>query len=336
LPELIQRYDVLVLAGDDAWDQLHEDFPVVRIPVLRYYQRAGGRRSKSLTIRRNVVHLRDMLLGGPIRKRVSREIQRFGADVVISDSEGWAHHAAKRLGIPRISFDHYGIMTFCRPPMSRADRLVCWAESLVYRALVCNPDRVIAVAFFDAEPARPGVSVVGPILRQVARETAPTEGDYLLAYFSNAKANFTPQIEQALRDLDIPVVVYGPKRGGIDGTLDFRPAANLPFVRDLAGCRAVFSTAGNQLISEALHFGKPIMMMPEDSLEQRLNARIVCEWGIGMETRRGAVSVAALREFMARRDEFAAEAQLRRRDGLAEALAEIDRAIGDLTAQRGD
>jgi len=334
LPELTRRYDVLVLAGDDAWDQLHEDFPVVRIPVLRYYQRAGGCRSTSLTLRRNVPLLHDMLLGGPIRRMVSKEIQRFGADVVISDSEGWTHHAARRLGVGRISFDHYGIMAFCRPPMSRGDRLVCWAESLVYRALVCNPDRVIAVAFFDAEPSRSGVSVVGPILREAVRKTPSVEGDYLLAYFSNAEANFTPRIEQALRALDMPVVVYGPKRRGVDGRLDFRPAANEPFVRDLAGCRAVFSTAGNQLISEALHFGKPLMLMPEDSLEQRLNARIVRDWGIGTETRRGAVSVAALRTFMARRDEFASRVRLRRRDGLAEALAEIDGAIEDLVAQR--
>ena len=35
------------------------------------------------------------------------------------------------------------------------------------------------------------------------------------------------------------------------------------------------STAGNQLATEACYFGKPLLVMPEDCAEQRLNARQV-------------------------------------------------------------
>ena len=112
------------------------------------------------------------------------------------------------------------------------------------------------------------------------------------------------------------------------------PPGNMSFVRDLAGCRAVFATAGNQLISEAVHFGKPLLLMPEESLEQRLNAMHIDRWGIGMTTTTSHVTVELLCRFLARGDEFAANVPPHRRDGLAEAIAAIEEAIEGLCASR--
>jgi len=331
LPELTRRYDVLVLAGDDAFDQLRRDWPVVRIPTLRYYADRRGRRSALRTVRHNLPGLADLLLAGPGLQMVIGEMRRFAPAVVLSDSEGWTHHAARRLGIPRISFDHFGVLVHGRIEMPALDRLVLWCESRMYRFLTCRPERVIAAAFFPAEAKSGNVRMVGPIIRAEARRLAPTDDGSVLAYFSNAKANFTPAVEQSLRECGAAVKVYGPSRpAGADGNLEFRPIANEPFLADLASCRAVVATAGNQLISEAIHFGKPVLAMPEDSLEQRLNARTVARWGVGMETRPAALPAGLLREFLSRRDEFAGKIAAHRRDGLSEALAAIDRAVGEL------
>lgn len=334
LPELTRRYDVLVLAGDEAWELLRNDYRVVRIPTLRYYHGRGGRRSTWQTIRRNTHAVLDLLFGGPVVRMVTGEIARFAPDVVLSDSEGYTHRAARALGVPRISFDHYGIIAFCDLPMSAPDRLIAWLESVVYRLLIRRPERVIVAAFYDARPRREGVRVVGPILREEVRQTRPTRGGYLLAYFSNAPAHFTPPVERALRELDCPVKVYGPDRSGAEGNIEFRPVANLPFVRDLAGCRGVFSTAGNQLISEAIHFGKPLLLMPEESLEQRLNAEFVRRWEIGMRTSPEQVTPDLLRRFLGRADEFAANVGRHRRDGLAEAVQAIEQAVEQLAPRR--
>lgn len=330
LPELVERYDVRVLAGDEAYDQLHCDYSVMRIPTLRYHHDRRGRRSTGRTIARGIPAVADLLLGGPITRRVRGEMERFGPDVVLSDSEGWTHRAAKALGIPRISFDHYGILVHCDLKMSWWDRLILRMESLFYRFLVPAAERTIVAAFYDGQPRHDSVRVVGAILRKEARETKPSQGEHLLAYFSNASVNFTPAAEQALRSLHCPVKIYGPAREGMDGNLEFRPAANLPFLEDLASCRAVLATAGNQLISEAIHFGKPMLLMPEQSLEQRLNAQIVTHWRIGMQTRPQRVTPELLRTFLGRCDEFAANIPAHRRDGLAEAVAAIDRAVDEL------
>ena len=335
LPELQRRHEVLVLAGDDAYHLLRADWAVVRIPTLRYHHGGSGRRSAVLTIGRNIPALLDLLLGGPVTRMVRDVLREFRPQVLISDSEAWTHRAARGLGIPRISFDHFGVMAFCRLPLLPGDRIVCRLESLFYRCLLARPDRSVAAAFFDAKCRRGGLTVVGPILRAEARRMQPSEGGHLLVYFSNAAAHFTPAIEAALRGLGCPVKAYGTCRQPAPGNIEFHGVANLPFLRDLASCRAVFSTAGNQLISEALYFGKPMLLMPEDSLEQRLNAQIVHDWRAGVRVRPPDVTVEQLRAFLSRRDEYAANVRRHRRDGLPEAVEALERAIEELAGGAG-
>lgn len=330
LPELTRRFDVLLAAGDDAYDQLRGDYLVLRIPTLRYYSDKRSRRSAFLTLKRNAPAFLDLLWKGPGFQMVLSEMKRFAPDVVLSDSEPWTHRAGRFLGIPRISFDHYGVMAYCRMDMPAWDRLTSLVESLVYRFLVCKPERIIVTAFYEGQPRRDGVRVVGPVLRpEVCRED-PSVGEYLLVYFSNGPRHFTERIEQALRALDCPVKVYGLERTGMEGNIEFRPIGNEPFLRDLAGARAVFATAGNQLISEAIHFRKPLLLMPEQSLEQRLNARYVRRWGIGMRTTSREVTAELLREFLARRDEFAENIGAHRSSGTQEAVAAIEDAVAEL------
>jgi uncharacterized protein (TIGR00661 family) len=199
--------------------------------------------------------------------------------------------------------------------------------------LLCKPERIIVAAFYPGTPKRQGVETVGAILRKEVLDTEPSDGDFLLVYVTNAASNFTPNIERALRELDCRVKVYGPDRTGTDGNIEFCEIANVPFVRDMASCRAVFSTAGNQLISEAIHFGKPLLLIPEKALEQRLNARFIENWGAGMQTHPGRVTPALLRRFLGRREEFAANIAHHRRDELATALDAIDRAVSDLATK---
>jgi uncharacterized protein (TIGR00661 family) len=140
-----------------------------------------------------------------------------------------------------------------------------------------------------------------------------------------------PRLEGALRGARAPVVVYGTSRRGRDGALDFRPASNDGFLRDLAACRAVFSTAGNQLVGEALYLGKPVLVMPENTSEQRVNALALEHMGAGAQIRLANVSAAALRSFLAREDELRARIPAHVRDGRTDALAALDGSISALS-----
>jgi uncharacterized protein (TIGR00661 family) len=331
LPELARHHQLLVLAGGDAHAAIWPDFSAVRIPTLGFaYGRASGKRSNWHTLRRNLPASLDLLLHGPTFDMVQGVVRDFAPDVVISDAEAWSHQVARHLRIPRIGIDHIGILAHCRVPVEWRDRLEARLDTFVYRTLMGRPDRVIVSSFYDAPPRRPGVVVVGTLPRQAVRELKPVRGEHLLAYFNRGEEQLRPPLVQALQQAGCPVHVYGTGRRGRDGALTFLPHSNLPFLEDLAACRAVLSTAGNQLMGEAIYLGKPVLVMPEHCVEQRLNAAAVVRLGIGERVTPREFTAERIRAFLGRLDAYAAATTAHVRDGRQETLAALDRFLAEL------
>lgn len=330
LPELVRRHQVLILAGGDAYDALSGSFAVTRLPTLRYQLTRNGRISKSKSLAANLSTILDARWGGPGFTAVRDALADFQPDVVISDSEVFTSRVARRLKLPLISFDHFGLLVFCRPKVPWRDRLEHSVTTWAYRRLFPSPDRAVVCSFFDAPPRRAGVGVVGPVIRPEVRAVAPTNGDHLLVYLSQGHDDFANRIERALSELDCPVRVYGTPHRGARGNLEFKPVANLPFIEDLASCRAVFATTGNQLLGEVLHFRKPILGMPVDVLEQRLNAAQIERLAIGMTVSRTGVSADVLRSFLRRVPEFESRFPQRPVNGEAEAVRALERFAEEL------
>ncbi len=333
LPELSRRHDVLLLVGGDAWDALSGAWPVVRIPHMRYELNRRGRRSPVQTLRRNIPAIADLRVRGPGLQMVADTLKEFDPDVVLCDSCAWTHRAAAVLGIPRISFDHFAVLVHCRWPMAWHERIPAGFEAFCYRRLMGEPERIVIASFYQPPPRREGVEVVGPVLRDAVHDVSPSRGDYLMVYLSNGEHHYTPAVRDGLLALDCPVKAYGTGCDGREGNIEYRPPANREFLEDLAGSRAIFSTAGNQLISEAIYFHKPMLLLPEDSLEQKLNARAIERMGCGMGVRPGRVNGDVLAEFLRREDEFADNvADAPCRDGRTAAVETIERFAAELTA----
>jgi uncharacterized protein (TIGR00661 family) len=197
-------------------------------------------------------------------------------------------------------------------------------DVLAYRGLMGRPDRVIVSSFYDGGMREPHVRFVGPLLREEVLRATSVHGDHLLAYFNRGDHQLSPQIEQAMQELGVPVVVYGTTRRGDDRNLTFRPPSNRPFIDDLARCRAVFSTAGNQLVGEAMWLGKPLLVMPEHTVEQRLNAAAVERLGIGMQVHPDHVTRDSFRRLLADEERYRDAAVRGARDGRVEAIAALE------------
>lgn len=333
LPKLTERHDVLVLAGGDAYEALRDDFSVQRIPAFAFHYRKPGTISNYQTAKRNISAVLDLWFRGPALEAVIATIRDFQADVIVSDSEGFTHRAGQRMGLPRIGFDHFGLLVYFRPAMSNWDRLACWVNATAYRLLFGQPERVVVSSFFPAEPIRPGARIVGPVIRKAAFEITPTQGDYLLVYLSKGEHEYTPRIETALLDCGCPVRVYGTHRRGLQDNLQFKPIADLPFLEDLAGCRAVLATTGNQLLGEVIHFRKPILGVPINCLEQRLNAAQIERLGIGWSVTRRRLTGPLIRSFLGKDAEFRRKFPERQADGAAEALAAIEQFAVELAGE---
>jgi uncharacterized protein (TIGR00661 family) len=330
LPALMAEHEVTVFAGGDAFDVLAPRFPTVRIPVIGYQYNDAGRHSFARTVARNFAPMRDLLFGGTGQALVEREFRARGIEVVISDSEAWTHRVAQKLGIPRISFDHVGIIAYCKPHFPPDLWALGLRDAWGYRSLMGVPERILVSSFYPAEPAYPQVTVIGPMLRDEVLAAKPADGDYLLAYFNKGEHQYLPHVDRALRLLDCRVVVYGTGRAGVDDNLDFRAPCVDGFVRDLAGCRAVLSTAGNQLIGEAIHFGKPLLVVPEDAFEQRLNAHMIERMGVGMRVDLMQLAPSDVDRFMGNHAWYRSNMQAHAGNGRAQAQQCLRRYIRDI------
>lgn len=324
LPDLMRDHEVLVLAGGDAFTTLTGSYPVVRIPTLGYVYGRRGKRSTTLTLKKNLPAILDLFWRGPSLSMVIDTIREFAADVIISDAEAWTQRAGKQLGIPRITFDHFGILTHCKPKLGWQDRWTAERDRKAYLALMGQPERVIVSSFYNAPPRRPGVRVIGPLIRDEVRQVQPTDGDHLLVYLNNGIHQFTDWVERALQGLGRPVKIYGTQRIGTAGNLSFHPPSKLPFLEDLASCQAVISTAGNQLVGEAMHLGKPLLVMPEHCVEQRCNANALEDMCIGEQLPHRALTTNAINRFLEKLDTYKLNIRRHVRDGNVEAIEALN------------
>jgi uncharacterized protein (TIGR00661 family) len=333
LPALMQEHEITVYAGGDAYEVLAPQFPTVRIPVIGYRYNARGGHSFPRTIADNLAPMSDLLFGGQGMASVEREFRARDTQLVISDSEAWTHRVAQKLRLPRISFDHIGIIGYCKPHFPADLWLTGLRDAWGYRTLMGVPERILISSFYPAEPLYPYTTIVGPMLRDEVLRAKTTDGDYLLCYFNKGEHQYQPHIDRALRLLDCPVVIYGtPYRGRVEN-LDFRAPSNEGFVRDLAGCRAVLSTAGNQTIGEAIHLGKPILAVPEDAFEQRLNAHIIEKMGVGMRAGLRSLTPSDVDRFLGHNAWYRSNMQDHARDGRQEAIEILLRDIAGMGAR---
>ncbi len=328
-------HQVKVFAGPDAYAVMKERFDCTLIPTIAWRYGQDGRVDTARTIRENVGPMADVLFGGAGVGAMHRDFDAFRPHLVVSDSEAWTHKVARQRRLPRISLDHVGIMAYCRPDFPLADRAAAMRDAFGYRTLMGLPEYAIVSSFYDAKPRYRNVEVVGPILRGMVLSARPTRGDYLLAYFNKGPHQFLPGVEQALRSLELPVRVYGTGRVGEDENLSFRAPSQQGFVDDLAGARAVLSTAGNQLLSEAIWLGKPALTLPEDVVEQRLNAHMVVQMGVGEQADLATLTGYDIERFLRQCDDYEQRLPEYRREGNKEAQAALERALDRIRRTAG-
>jgi len=335
LPELARRHSLLVFASGHAHEMIASQFPdVVETPVLDYTYLASGKRCLWRTARDNFRKMSDALFGGAVLHDTMHAIRAFDPDVIISDCEPYVHHAAARLGIPRIGFDHFGILTHCRPPLPPHDRVRAVRDVISYRMVVGFPARAVVSSFFDAPAVSRGIRCVGPLLRDEVRRVRPKRGEHLLVYLNNGDPQLLPHMEEALHGCGEDVVVYGTSRRGVDGRLDYRAPANMGFLEDVARAKALFTTAGNQLVGEALHLGKPMLVFPEHTVEQRVNGAALQRLGAGRMVDFSRIRAEVLRDFLREAPRYAERARDYSCDGKTEALDALDHFARDLVKER--
>lgn len=329
---LRERHELRFFAGGQAGESAFGGERPEPLPCLAYAYR-GARLSWTRTLAANGGLVADLLGRGPRQRDVRRRLEAFGPALVISDSEPFLPRAARELGVPVLGLDHVGVIAHCRPTVPWRDRPRLLVDRTAYLALLGRPDAAVVSSFYAPPTAGPEVHLVPPILRPAVSRAVPRAGDHLLAYFNTPRL-VRPATLAALEGAGCPVRLYGSGRVGRAGAVEHLPFDEAAFVEDLASCRGVVASAGHQLISEALHLGKPMLLRPEETAEQRLNAREAARLGAASVLPHGGLSAAVLRAWLTGLDGQRAALARLERPGNARALEVVERLAQALTAGR--
>lgn len=319
---LRNHHRVVIYAPLDAFEMLApmyagSDVEVRSIPGLRMCYNAANR----VHYVRSAMRTASYVGGLPeLLRRLRADMEREQPDLVISDFDPALPWAAQKLHIPVISLDHQHLMA-TSDLRGFPWRLRMYAAAVGPTALAFGGHPVATIVSSFAFPPlrrRHGhVHQVGVLLRKEVLKARPETKPHLVAYFRR----FAPASTlDTLAASPLPVWVYGTGEHPRRGALRFKRIDSRGFIDDLASSSGLICTAGNQLVGEALHLGKPICAMPEAAnYEQSINARLLDSTGAGMTCRSDRFDSDTLKTFLSRLEQYTD--QSRRLDVMGNARA---------------
>lgn len=303
LDHLSREHELMVFAPGLAHELLKpleqtHGIPVVRIDGLLNHYDSKGRWE----------YLPSLLEWVRFAKNSPQQIARLQEilyrelpDLVLTDFEPLLPRAAERCNIPYLSIDHQHYMAAgdlsCLPTRLR---LYGYGMSLGVRNVYRSQLATIISSFFEVplQPSASPLHQVGVFLRHSVVEAQTTNLGHLVVYI---RRRTPPHVLDALKTTDRPVLVYGLGPRPTERNLQFRASDEASFVRDLASSHALFCTAGNQIVGEALYLGKPLLVFPEaNNHEQEINAHFVEQMRLGWVTDIASIRAELLRDFLER------------------------------------
>lgn len=275
LQHLIQKgHEVHIVSYDRGLKNLRLHFPVDEIFGLH------------LTYQNNEVQylptVLKTILGVPAAAKsiqfLTQLIDEKQIDVVITDFEPLSCYAANIKHIPVISLDNQHAFTKAQvkyPKQYHADAV---AVRMVTKLFIPKASVYLALTFFPEKPKNKKTLLFPPVLRPEIFSAKPTEGDFVLVYFTSPFTEILP----ILKSIGKKFVCYGLGKVGRYGNVVCKKPSEKEFLKDLTRCEAVMGNSGFTLVGEALLLGKPYLAIPVKSqFEQVLNAYYVEKLGYG-------------------------------------------------------
>jgi len=212
---------------------------------------------------------------------------RYRPDVVVS----FYTFVAGRLGdvgVPVVGVGHQYAFHHPVYPFPHDRPGAAWAARFWTDRTVPPGARRLALSFYPAD-AMPDTNlrVVPPLLRDGVRARRSSDDGSLLVYLMHPA--LAPAIERwAAQHPGQEVRVFWDRKDAPEtlakgARLTFHRLNGERFLDAMARCRALVCTAGFESVCEAMHFGKPVLMVPIGGhFEQTCNAREASAHGAGL------------------------------------------------------
>jgi len=202
----------------------------------------------------------------------------------VSDFEGILPRVAKRVDVPCVSIDNQHKFSRCGlDDLPWKLRFHAKTMGFFTEALVKDPAAVIVSTFYHeaTNPNDASTILTNCFVRKNFEKYPAIEGDYILLYYKKSCDRMLHELAKTKQK----VKVYNcPSENRCDyPDFEYHDLANEEFIRDLAGCKCLFSSAGNQLLGESVYYGKPVFVIPEPNQpEQEINGFYINKLNYGV------------------------------------------------------
>ncbi|MCX7788907.1 MAG: hypothetical protein N2442_14555 [Spirochaetes bacterium] len=254
-PFLEERYEMIYFIPSHLRRFIRDTLPAGRFEDLPYFafEKKQDRICWWSTAQKTIPQLLDF---PRVVNSFAEKLKREQVQALISDYDPYLSWAGKMSGIPVFQMNHPGIIskTLVLNPLG-------WMPALTSLFLEGPWTERVHISFFYGD--------IGPLYRASLFKYPIDDQGYLLVYL---KPSYREPVLQILQKN--PNIRYRlfPSRGE-------------NFEEALSGCTAVLSSAGHQIIAEALALSKPILVIPQKGQwEQWLNARMLHRTGKGAWT----------------------------------------------------
>jgi uncharacterized protein (TIGR00661 family) len=297
---LRHNFRVTVLAPGQAYELLapiymHSDVEIIPIPGLRFHYKSNNR----LDYLQSVVSGFGSLKEFPVQvNQIVKILEKCNPRLIITDFEPLLPRAAEQLGLDYISLDHQHFLTTYDLSSLNWNLQVRAKLMAQFIPLFYQKQSYSVVSSFYFPPWRKGLKntlQVGTLLRPEVLELEPYHKNYYLVY---VRRGADPRVMRVLESCGENLRIYGWGALPSRGNLRFFDAHPERFAMDLAGCKGLITTAGNQLIGEAAYLDKPVLAMPEPgNSEQEINAHFVAQGGLGLTAQFDSLDTKWLKDF---------------------------------------
>jgi uncharacterized protein (TIGR00661 family) len=198
-------HEVRFCGGGTALEVMQEKGEtVIPVPALRQVM-DGNKLCFFQTVGTNWKHVWGMTR---ILDRLADAFKAFQADLLITDFEAFSPRAARRIGLPVLSFNHQEVITETKYHLPREEQLAAWLAVATIKFIVPRrPRHVLLSSFFYPPLKHPErTTLVPPIIRPAVQAVTPRRGDHVLVYYNETHGG--SYVLDCLREADTPFIVY--------------------------------------------------------------------------------------------------------------------------------
>ena len=231
-------------------------------------------------------------------RQIDEAVRQYRPDAIVNFYEvlGGLYNLLYRPVVPMACVGHQYLFfhsDFQFPARRWFDRFLLQTNT---KMTAIGAKKLLALSFREMpDEAQNRVFVTPPLLRKEIRDLKTSQQDYLLVYVNYP--HLVAQIKNwHAQNPAVQLHCFWDDKATkteetvIDDTLTFHRLNGEKFLKMMAGCRALVTTAGFESVCEALYLGKPAMMVPAH-FEQSCNALDAERAGAGVGADRFDLSI---------------------------------------------